>query len=231
MKKICKICKKYFEAKRNTKTCPECKKRICPICQKTFTAKYDDHTFCSKNCAYKSEKRAAISSKTMTKTNLKRSKIISKRMKENNPIYDPKVKEKIKLTQIKNGTFYKFKGKQGGNGKPLPIPQLLLAVALNWETEIPILTGTHIPKKERTQWRKENKIPPCYKIDIGNQHLKLAIEIDGQSHYMTLRKEQDKKKTKHLILLGWKVLRFTNKEVMTNLSKVLSEIQNVVKTI
>ena len=39
------------------------------------------------------------------------------------------------------------------------------------------------------------------------------------------RKELDLKKDKTLTELGWKILRFTNKEIMNNVSKVLFQIK------
>jgi very-short-patch-repair endonuclease len=56
--------------------------------------------------------------------------------------------------------------------------------------------------------------PNCYKVDIGNKNLKIAIEIDGGSHCSLSRKNQDLKKTKLLTSLGWKVLRLSNQKAL-----------------
>src|SRR6266540_1148952 len=55
-----------------------------------------------------------------------------------------------------------------------------------------------------------------YMIDIANQELKIAIEVDGSAHLLTSRKQIDQEKDKYLISNGWTVFRFTNLEVMTN---------------
>ena len=70
--------------------------------------------------------------------------------------------------------------------------------------------------------------PPAYKVDIGSIPLKIAIEVDGFSHCSLARKELDKKKEKFLGGLGWTVLRFSNKEVLENLTKC---VQMVLSTI
>lgn len=51
-------------------------------------------------------------------------------------------------------------------------------------------------------------IPNNYKVDFGNPETKIAIEVDGPSHHGRGQQELDKKKTKILELLGWKVLRY-----------------------
>jgi hypothetical protein len=156
-------------------------------------------------------------SKKMRETNLKRKKIISERMKKNNPSFNKQTIEKGMNTKRINGTLHIAPVKRGGNGKPLPIPQKLLATALGWQTEYSV----------PTKLKPKDGFPHCYKIDIANPVLKVGIEVDGCSHYT--RKKQDMKKEKLLKELGWKILRFTNKEVMTNLSQVLLVIKKEIK--
>lgn len=229
MERVCKICGKIIERKGNTQICVECKTKICEECGKKFIARYKTQRFCSKSCWHKSKELAEQGKVNMSVINKKYRKENYKRMTENNPAKDPKVRTKIKNTQIANGTYYVFNGKRGGNGAPLSQAQKVLALALQWKVEIPIKMAEHIPVGGRKKWCDDNHIPTCYKIDIGNEILKIAIEVDGKSHYMASRKEADRKKTKWLNKLGWKVLRFTNKEILTNISKVLSEIQKEIQ--
>lgn len=107
---------------------------------------------------------------------------------------------------------------QGGNGKGPTTPEKKLADALNWLTNV--VVPTRIPKG--------NGYPTCYKLDIGNAAMKVGIEVDGSSHHAKARQEQDEKKTKLLSELGWTVLRFSNQEVMENLSGC---VQTVLSTI
>ena len=69
-----------------------------------------------------------------------------------------------------------------------------------WEFEVAI--PTKHPKKEHVY-------PTCYKVDLGNRTLKLAIELDGNTHYGK-RYLLDQKKDTLLQSLGWKVLRIKN---------------------
>jgi len=62
-----------------------------------------------------------------------------------------------------------------------------------------------------------------YIVDFYCKILKLAIEIDGQSHDFKI--EYDVKRQKRLESFGIKVIRFTEKEVPHDLDNVLTEIE------
>lgn len=158
------------------------------------------------------ERKRKISSETMSKTN----KIYaSERMKKNNPMKRKEVREKVSTTLRVMG----WKPIQrGGNGTGPTLPQMLLASSLGWDMEVVIPT-----KKERC-----SGYPPCYKIDIANKELKIAIEVDGGSHCSLLTQSRDKKKTDFLVGLGWKVVRFTNKEIKQNLEKCTETILSMI---
>lgn len=108
---------------------------------------------------------------------------------------------------------------RGGNGKEMPVPQRVLLTALGsgWYAEHSVPTRLHGKTKER--------YPTCYKIDIANPSLKIAIEVDGSSHTNCIVKARDVKKEDFLKSLGWRTMRFSNKEVMQNLEGVLQNIQ------
>lgn len=158
-----------------------------------------------------------ISSETMKKTNEKYKESFSKRMIENNPMKKEEVREKVKTTL----RLIQWKPTiRKGNGTGATKAQLLLASSLGWEMEFVVKTG-HSP-------RDGSGYPTCYKIDIANEKLKIAIEVDGNSHHSLERKKQDKKKTDFLIGLGWKVLRFKNKEVLNELESCLEKIKSMI---
>jgi hypothetical protein len=106
-------------------------------------------------------------------------------------------------TKTKNGTVRKAPP-HGGNGKPMPIPVLYLWRILlpDWEPEYAVSLG-----------KKQKGYPSNYKLDLGNPDLKIGIEVDGANH-AGKHKILDVKKTDKLALLGWKVLRFSNKEIL-----------------
>jgi very-short-patch-repair endonuclease len=71
--------------------------------------------------------------------------------------------------------------------------------------------------------------PTCYKADVGNHLLKIAIEVDGKGHKWKKGKLRDLKKEEKLKQLGWKTLRFTNEEILEDISKVLLVIKKEIK--
>ena len=60
-------------------------------------------------------------------------------------------------------------------------------------------------------------------VDFYCKILKLAIEVDGQSHDFKI--EYDLKRQKRMESFGIKVIRFTEKEVLHDLDNVLTEIK------
>ena len=54
---------------------------------------------------------------------------------------------------------------------------------------------------------------------------KLVVEVDGLYHSTEEQIEEDRKRTFHLSQLGFRVLRFTNEEIMTDINKVIQIIK------
>ena len=54
---------------------------------------------------------------------------------------------------------------------------------------------------------------------------KLVVEVDGLYHSTDEQIEEDRKRTYHLSQLGFRVLRFTNEEIMTDINKVILTIK------
>jgi len=67
-----------------------------------------------------------------------------------------------------------------------------------------------------------------YILDFYSPKLKLAIEVDGASHFTQSGIEYDKTRTNHLESFGIKILRFTNDEVLQNMDVVLSQIYSAI---
>ena len=68
-------------------------------------------------------------------------------------------------------------------------------------------------------------LPSAYKVDIACIKNKIAIEVDGDTHKTKKWKFLDKRKTEALNMLGWKVLRFWNGEILNELEMVIQKIQ------
>lgn len=55
-----------------------------------------------------------------------------------------------------------------------------------------------------------------YILDFYCYKLRLAIEIDGGYHYNRERRIKDKERSRYLNCLGFKIHRFTNKQVLND---------------
>ena len=68
-----------------------------------------------------------------------------------------------------------------------------------------------------------------YIADFLCKELKLVIEVDGITHQDDETDEKDKRKTRYLESAGFKVIRFTDEEVLKNMSGVMERIEWVVE--
>lgn len=135
----------------------------------------------------------------------------SERMRLANPMNDPAVKLKAVASRRKVGKW--FTSGRGGNGKPLPVPQsrLLVALGKGWVGEFVVKTGLW---KMGSQGPSEVRYPSHYKVDIACPEKRIAIEVDGESHRTAAVKKKDDKKANLLRSFGWQVFRFSNQEAM-----------------
>ena len=68
-----------------------------------------------------------------------------------------------------------------------------------------------------------------FAIDFVCPEVKLAIEVDGDSHYTEGAEYRDKERQKIIEHYGFVFLRFTNKEISENLDGVLIKIIECIK--
>ena len=220
---ICPVCGKIFTVQANDPqkfcstfcshigqkhTTVQLVNRVCAICGKEFSVKpWNKKKTCSKSCQYTLMGLSSVGRKCSEKKR--------QQMMENNPSKNPCVLQKMKDTKIKNGTLHIWSGKRGGNGQ-FTKEQMILYRQLGegWFLELPIKT------------HRKSPYPTNYKVDIGNPFLKIAIEVDGQTHNSPKQRALDLKKTSLLEVLGWRVLRFTNRQINQNLSDVILQIKN-----
>lgn len=139
----------------------------------------------------------------------------SERMRNNNPMRDDAARERMCASM--KGRAPKVRA---GNGCAT-VPQLAVSKAIGWPIEVAIKTGKG----------RSSGFPSCYKVDVGNDTLRIAIEVDGGSHNTIKRKLEDKKKDDFLASLGWTVLRFTNKQCNENLPSVIATIMEVIHAV
>lgn len=97
------------------------------------------------------------------------------------------------------------------------------------------------PKAEQVLWqklkakrflnikfRRQHGIGP-FIVDFYSTELKLAIEIDGDSHFNDDAVKKDYSRTEYLEREGIEVLRFTNSDVYKNIYWVLEEIKTYIE--
>lgn len=110
---------------------------------------------------------------------------------------------------------------RGGNGRTNEIQAFLhskLNIDDKWVMEGIVVPGYELKKKYST--------PNHYKVDILSEKLKIAIELDGDSHWSNKRREQDKRKELCLQELGYKVIRIQNYQLLYKFDEIVDAINN-----
>lgn len=95
----------------------------------------------------------------------------------------------------------------------MPAPEVLL-----WSK----LKGS----KTGFKFRRQHGIG-IYIIDFYCPIKKLAVEVDGDSHFTNEAENNDFKRDQYLESLGIKVLRYNNKEVIRNIDGVMNKILSI----
>jgi very-short-patch-repair endonuclease len=80
---------------------------------------------------------------------------------------------------------------------------------------------------EGVKFRRQ-KVVGNYNVDFAANDPKLAIELDGETHAGS--ETYDGARTRFLESQGYRVLRYTNLEVVQNLAGVLSHLGSVIDT-
>ncbi len=79
-------------------------------------------------------------------------------------------------------------------------------------------------KLENIKFRRQHSIGK-FIVDFYCHSAKLVIEVDGDIHNEATQKERDIEREYELTKLELKVIRFTNKQVLSDIHQVLKEIQ------
>ena len=74
------------------------------------------------------------------------------------------------------------------------------------------------------RFNRQVKIGP-YAADLASRSVKLAIELDGDSH--AANGDKDAARTRFMEARGYRVIRFSNADVMTNVEGVVAEIERI----
>lgn len=83
-------------------------------------------------------------------------------------------------------------------------------------------------KQVGAKFRRQYSVD-AYVLDFFAPRSKLAIEVDGDSHFTADAMQYDSGRTAYFEQFGIEVLRFTNLEIFENIEGVLEVIQAAVK--
>ncbi|HEV2425483.1 MAG TPA: endonuclease domain-containing protein [Terriglobia bacterium] len=77
---------------------------------------------------------------------------------------------------------------------------------------------------EGRKFRRQHSVGP-YILDFYCPECRLAVELDGQTHYDSMASEYDLRRVRYLESLNIRVLRFENRAVFDNPEGVLHQIR------
>ena len=83
-------------------------------------------------------------------------------------------------------------------------------------------------KQLGTKFRRQYSVD-AYVLDFYAPQWKLAIEVDGDSHFTGEAMQYDEERTAYMKQFGIEVVRFTNLEILENIEGVLETIEGAVK--
>ena len=94
--------------------------------------------------------------------------------------------------------------------------------------EAEVILSSKLQRKQlrRHKFRRQFGVGK-YSVDFYCPKLRLAIEVDGDSHFTERAKKTDSKRQSFIEGFGIEVLRFRNDEVRANLDGVLLKIEEV----
>jgi len=87
--------------------------------------------------------------------------------------------------------------------------------------------GIRAHRLNGASFRRQDPIGP-YVVDFVCHAAKLVVEIDGGQHFETEHEKRDARRDAFLTARGYRVLRFSSHDVMTNRQGVLEAIADAV---
>ena len=79
------------------------------------------------------------------------------------------------------------------------------------------------------KFRRQHSVGP-FVMDFYCPERKLAVEVDGDSHFLEGKELYDKEREEYINSFGIKILRFTNSEVFKSLESVVEKIRELFRT-
>ncbi len=79
----------------------------------------------------------------------------------------------------------------------------------------------------KVKFRRQHPID-IFIVDFYCHQYKLVIEVDGEIHFDPEKKEYDLGRTEELKRFGIRIIRFTNDQIIFDMDKVITEINNTI---
>jgi very-short-patch-repair endonuclease len=86
-----------------------------------------------------------------------------------------------------------------------------------------------LKNKQLGHWFYRQKPVGVFIADFYCLHSKLVIEIDGGQHFTKEALKYDRERSAYFVSIRLRILRFTNKEVLSNIVTVLEKIRGKLK--
>ncbi|MDQ2878131.1 MAG: DUF559 domain-containing protein [Pseudomonadota bacterium] len=80
---------------------------------------------------------------------------------------------------------------------------------------------------DRVKFRRQKVVGP-YIVDFASRDPMIVVEVDGDTH--TTQGPYDRQRTAFLETQGYRVIRFSNLDIMTNLDGALEALQRALET-
>jgi very-short-patch-repair endonuclease len=84
---------------------------------------------------------------------------------------------------------------------------------------------SRLKNKQLGHWFYRQKPVGIFISDFYCPHSKLVIEIDGSQHFTKEALKYDRERSAYFISIKRRILRFKNKEVLSNITTVLEKIK------
>ena len=99
-------------------------------------------------------------------------------------------------------------------------------------TKTEAVLWTHLSRRQMLgyKFRRQYSVDQ-YVIDFCCPELKLAIEVDRESHFTQAMRECDRERQDHIEASGIRFLRITNIDILDNFGGILNEIAKTIREI
>ena len=114
-------------------------------------------------------------------------------------------------------------------GKALLLPRARRLRASQTDAETLLWRRLRAHRFGESKFRRQHRVGG-YIVDFFCAEARLVIELDGGGHAAAPRLTCDGRRTERLQRLGLRVLRFRNRDVMSNLDGVLEKIAEAVSS-